>query len=163
MEKPKVYLETTVISYLTAWRSPQLMMAAHQEATRIWWDEERHHFDIFVSEAVIQEAALGDEDAARRRMEAMEGLPQLNISDESLKLANLLVQKMAMPETARMDALHIAIATVNGMDFLLTWNCRHIANATLRGLIASTCKSVGYEIPVICTPIELIEDQNNER
>ncbi len=158
---PKVYIETTIISYLTAWRSPQLIMAAQQEATRTWWDDERHNFDLFVSEAVLQEASAGDSAAAQRRLVVLREIAELQISDEARLLAKLLAEKTPLPESARIDALHIAISTIHGMDYLLTWNCRHIANATLRNKMAQICEKAGYEIPVICTPLELIEEHRN--
>jgi predicted nucleic acid-binding protein len=160
--KSKVYLETTIISYLTAWRSPQLVMAAHQESTRSWWDDERHSFDIYISEAVVQEASLGDPSAAQKRMEVLRDLAELQITDEARLLAKELVEKTPLPKTARVDALHIATATVHGMDYLLTWNCRHIANAVMRKSLAAICEAAGYEIPVICTPLELIEEQHRD-
>lgn len=115
--KPKVYLETTVISYLTSWRSPQLLMAAQQDATRNWWDEERNEFELFLSEAVIQEASSGDVSAAQRRIDVIAGIPELEITDETRDLAKLIIHQSALPEKARIDALHIAIATVHGMDY----------------------------------------------
>jgi len=160
--KPKVYLETTIISYLTAWRSTQLVTAAHQESTRSWWDDERHSFHLFVSEAVVQEASAGDPAAARKRLEILGDLSELEITDEARLLAKELIEKTPLPQTARVDALHIAIATVNGMDFLLTWNCRHIANAALRKSLTAICEAAGYEIPVICTPLELIEEDRDD-
>jgi hypothetical protein len=160
--KPTVYLETTIISYLTAWRSPQLVMAAQQEATRTWWDDERQNFDLFISEAVIQEASAGDPVAVQRRLDAMREIAELQISDEARELARNLIDNTPFPENAKVDALHIAIATTNGMDYLLTWNCRHIANATLRNTIAAICESAGYQMPVICTPLELIEEHEND-
>jgi predicted nucleic acid-binding protein len=160
--KPKVYLETTIISYLTAWRSPQLVMAAHQESTRNWWDDERHSFDLYISEAVLQEASLGDPTAVRRRLEILSDIPELQITDESRLLAKQLIEKSPLPKTARVDALHIATATVHGIDYLLTWNCRHIANAAMQKSLAVICDAAGYEIPVICTPLELIEEKRND-
>jgi predicted nucleic acid-binding protein len=161
--KPRVYLETTVISYLTAWRSPQLIMAAQQEATRSWWDEERHHFDLFVSGIVIQEAAAGDTEAARRRIDAIEGIPELQITDAARELARILISRRQLPEKAHLDALHIAVAAANGMDYLLTWNCRHIANATAQKAMRGICEETGCALPVICTPLELIEDMENDK
>ncbi|MBC7821186.1 MAG: type II toxin-antitoxin system VapC family toxin [Planctomycetaceae bacterium] len=158
----KVYIETTIISYLTAWRSPQLVMAANQETTRNWWDDERHHFDLFISEAVIQEASAGDPAAARRRLEVISELPELPITDEARVLAKELIEQTPLPEKASVDALHVATATVNGMDYLLTWNCRHIANATLRNAMADVCRVAGYEMPVICTPLELIQEHEHD-
>ena len=151
-----VYIETTIISYLTAWRSPQLVMAAHQETTRSWWDDERHNFDFYVSEAVIQEASAGDPAAAQRRLAAIQELSELPITEDARQLAKELIDLTPLPEKARVDAVHIATATVNGMDYLLTWNCRHIANATLRNSLEAICQSAGYEMPIICTPEELM-------
>lgn len=160
--KPSVYLETTVISYLTAWRSPRLIMAAHQEATREWWDNERQHFDLFVSEAVIQEASAGDSEAANRRLEAIEGIPELQITDKARDLAKILIDKSRLPNKASIDALHVSVATENGMDYLLTWNCRHIANATLQRSMRVICEDAGYLLPIICTPLELIKEYGND-
>src|SRR5207249_4227667 len=119
--KDKVYIETTIISYLTAWRSPQLIMAAQQEATRTWWDEEKNKFDVFISAAVIQEASGGDAVAAQRRLDAIKGIPELDITNNARDLAMQLVENTPLPKKAGVDALHIAIASVNGMDYLLTW------------------------------------------
>lgn len=137
-------------------------MAAHQEATRQWWDEERHHFDLFVSEVVIEEAAAGDPEAAQRRLDAIQGIPELQISNEGRDLAKSLIEHGKIPQQAILDALHIATATVNGMDFLLTWNCRHIANATLQNSMRSICEGSGYALPILCTPIELTEVPRDE-
>ena len=156
--KPTVYLETSIISYLTAWRSPRLITAAHQESTRNWWDVEREHFDLFVSEAVVQEASACDPDAAKRRLEAIKRLPELKITDEARELAKILFIRGHMPEKSKVDVLHIAIATVNGMDYILTWNCRHIANATFQRSMRMICEDVNYSLPVICTPLELLEE-----
>jgi hypothetical protein len=141
--KPKVYIETTIISYLTAWRSPQLVMAANQEMTRTWWDEERDRFELFISELVVQEASAGDPGAASRRLAVIGDLAALTITDEVVELAEELVNGTPLPAKARLDALHIAAATVNGMDYLLTWNCRHIANATLRNTMSDLCAAAG--------------------
>jgi len=156
--KAKVYIETTVVSYLTAWRSPQLMMAAHQEATRTWWDEQKDSFDVFISKAVIEEASAGDSDAAQRRLEVLKDIPELDITDEARDLAKMLIANTPLPAKAQIDALHIAVATVHGMDYLLTWNCRHIANATYRHPIDAVCESAGYQAPILCTPLELMEE-----
>ena len=155
--KPKVYLETTIVSYLTAWRSSEIVTAANQEATRKWWDEQKPEFDLFVSEAVFQEASAGDADAVRRRMEVLRNIAELGVTDAARDLARSLVAEVPLPTTAEIDALHIAVATVHGMDYLMTWNCRHIANATLRHRIESVCNVAGYVAPIICTPLELTE------
>jgi hypothetical protein len=133
-------------------------MAANQEATRSWWDTSRPNFDLFVSQVVVDEASSGDIEAARRRLTMIDGLPELDVSDEVEALAGHLLAGAALPEKAKVDALHIAVAAVHGMDYLLTWNCKHIANATKRPLIEAICRAAGYEPPVICTPLELMEE-----
>ena len=154
---PRVYLETTIVSYLTAWKSTELVMAANQEATRCWWEEHRAKYDLFVSEVVVREASAGDPDAAARRLAVLSNLPELAIIEEAIDLANALIRRAPLPEKAQLDALHIALSAVHGMDYLLTWNCRHIANATLRHGIEATCQECGFVSPVICTPLELME------
>ena len=152
--KPKVYLETSIPSYLTAWRSRDLIMAANQEITKEWW-ENRDQFELYISALVLQEAGAGDPDAAQKRLEQLDDIPELDITEEVEQLANILIQKVPLPAKARIDALHIAAAALNGMDYLLTWNCSHIANAVLRQKIEAVCRELGYEPPTICTPQEL--------
>ena len=130
-----VYLETTIPSYLTAWRSPELSMAAKQQTTRKWWDERREQFDLFISDAVLLEASGGDSDAAKRRLEMLNGIPVLTPKLESDELVVALIDRLALPDRAITDAVHIAICVVHGIDFLLTWNCTHIANATFQPII----------------------------
>ena len=151
-----VYLETTIPSYLTAWRSPDLVMAARQQLTREWWDNRRGDFELFISQLVLDEAGAGDRVAAARRLEAVEGLPLLGLQPDAQELAERLIRVLALPRRAAADAVHIALAVVNGMDYLLTWNCTHIANAVFRPIIESECRSLGYYVPVICTPEELL-------
>jgi len=156
--KLRVYLETTIPSYLTAWSSRDVVMAGHQQTTREWWETRRQDFDVFASQFVIDEATLGDSDAAKRFLEMLAGVPLLEPSDDVYQLADKLVNRVPLPAKAAADSLHIAIATVNGMDYLLTWNCAHIANAALRGSIEKVCRDAGYEPPVICTPEELLKE-----
>ncbi len=156
--KSSVYIETTIPSYLTAWRSPELIMAANQEATRSWWEVSRSHFELFISQVVLEEASAGDKEAAKRRLSYIEGLPELDVSTEAETLASRLLVESALPKKAETDALHIAVATVHGMEYLLTWNCRHIANAVMRPKIEEISRAAGYEPPVICTPLELMEE-----
>ncbi len=160
--KPRVYIETTVISYLTAWGSPHLMLAAQQETTRLWWGEQRDHYDLFISEVVLLEASAGDPSAAKFRLDALRGIPELEITDDIRDLAQSILKGSNLPEKAKLDALHIAIATMNGMDYLLTWNCRHIANATLQRTMRETCAALGLMLPVICTPTELVEVNDDD-
>ena len=156
--KVKIYLETTIASYLTARPSRGLIVAAHQQITQEWWETRQQKFDIFISELVVREAGAGDKVAARKRIEALDNIPLLGLNEEVLHLAHELVQGGPVPESAKEDALHIALATVHGMDYILTWNCRHIANAEMRTGVTSICISQGYETPVICTPEELMGD-----
>src|SRR5436305_10527930 len=152
--KPRVYLETTIASYLTAWPSRDLIVAAHQQITREWWEKRRQGFDLFISQFVIDEAGLGDPDAAQRRLETLVPLPILDASEDVFVLADELMKRVPLPAKAETDSLHIAISAVNGMDYLLTWNCTHIANAELRDDIEAVCRKSGLESPIICTPEE---------
>ncbi|NJO14243.1 MAG: type II toxin-antitoxin system VapC family toxin [Thioploca sp.] len=156
--KPKVYIETSIPSYLTARPSNDIRAMANQNVTLEWWENRRSRFDLFVSELVIAEISLGHPDAAKRRMEAIAGLPKLAVSEEVRLLASVLITEGSIPEKAEVDAYHIAVATVNGMEYLLTWNCTHIANAILRPKIEATCRKHGFEPPIICTPQELMGD-----
>jgi predicted nucleic acid-binding protein len=152
----RVYLETTVISYLTAWPSSDLIRSAHQQLTKDWWQNCLDRFDVFVSQAVMEEAARGDPDAAAERLEAIASFPLLQTTADVEALARILGKELRLPDRATTDALHIAISAVHGMEYLLTWNCRHIANATLRPSIERLCHDAGYAPPLICTPEELI-------
>jgi predicted nucleic acid-binding protein len=160
--KPKVYIETTIVSYLTAWPSPEIIMAANQELTREWWKTKRNGFDLFVSQVVLKEARAGDSDAAQRRLEELKDIPRLETTREAESLAAMLAAELQLPPKAGADALHIAISAVNGIDYLLTWNCAHIANATFRLQIEAVCRSAGYEPPVICTPLEMLERREDD-
>ena len=155
--KPKVYVETSIFSYLTARLSNDLRVAANQSITIEWWDTRQPNFELFVSELVTAEAHLGDPDLARRRLDAIGTLPRLDVNEKGRELARSLVSKGPLPDIAEMDAYHIAVAAVNGMEYLLTWNCTHIANAVLRPQIEEICRQQGSEPPVICTPQELME------
>jgi hypothetical protein len=155
--KPRVYLETTIVSYLTARPSRDLVMAANQATTTEWWTNRKDAFDLFVSQVVIKESSAGDKEAAERRSEVLKQFSRLDITAEVEALAGDLIAGVPLPPKAQADALHIAVATVNGMSYLLTWNCTHIANATLRSQIEAVCRAAGYEPPVICTPQEMLE------
>ncbi len=155
--QPKVYIETTILSYLTGLPSRDLIISAHQQIIREWW-QGRIRFDLYVSQIVVQEACGGDPEAAVLHRQALKEIHVLELSTEARTLAKQLVARVPLPERAAVDALHIAIAVVNGMDFLLTWNCTHIANAAMRQRIESVCRSMGYEPPIICTPEELMEE-----
>jgi predicted nucleic acid-binding protein len=155
--KQAVYIETTIVSYLTSLPSRDIVIAAHQQITREWW-QGCGKFEMYVSQLVIQEAGGGDPDAAKSRLKALEDINVLELGLEARSLANELVRQRAIPQKAALDAFHIAIAVVNGIDYLLTWNCTHIANASIRNKIERICRSERYDPPVICTPEELMEE-----
>ena len=154
----KVYVETSVISYLTSRLSRDLIVAGHQQITQEWWANQRDKFELFVSQTVLEESAGGDQEAAQQRLSAIETLPLLEIAEEAIALAKDLVRMGPLPETAEVDALHIAIAVTNRVDYLLTWNCKHLANAALRSRIERVCRARGYDPVIICTPEELLEE-----
>ena len=156
--KPKLYLETSVVSYLTARPSHDLIRAAHQQITRDWW-EARFEFDLYVSQFVIDEAKAGDPEAAARRLSALREVALLDVTDDARFLTHEILRLGGMPAKAHVDAAHVAVAAVHGLDLLLTWNCTHIANATMRGRVEAICRSAGFDPPVICTPTELREEK----
>ncbi len=155
--KPKVYLETSVISYLASRPSRDLVVAANQEVTRDWWKNAHERFDLFLSEIVLMEIRAGDAVAASERKRFVGKIPLLPLKTEARDLADLYMSAGVMPAKAATDALHIAMATVYGMDYVVTWNCTHIANALSQKAIARISLGNGYEPPVICTPLELME------
>lgn len=156
--KPKVYIETTIPSYLTARPSNDLRVAANQNTTIEWWETQRPCFELFISEFVTTEIIHGDSDVARKRLEIIADLPKLSINEKVRTLAKSLISDGAIPAKAEIDAFHIAVAAVNGIEYLLTWNCAHIANAIMRTKIEGVCRRQGFEPPIICTPQELMED-----
>lgn len=152
------YIETTIVSYLTARPSRDLVQRAHQRLTRKWWNTRRSNFELYVSPLVLQEAGGGHAAQARRRIAALRGIAVLGPTPEAVQLAAALVRQGPIPKKADVDAMHIAIAAVHGIEYLLTWNCTHIANAAMRSQIENICRATGYEPPVLCTPEELMED-----
>jgi predicted nucleic acid-binding protein len=152
--KPTVYVETTIPIYLTAWPSLDLVRAAHQQITREWWAR-RGGFELYASRLVVQECQAGDAQAAADRLAALAGIPLLEQEPEVAELAEALLRDVPLPAKAAADALHIATAAAHGMQYLLTWNCTHIANVALRPQIEAVCRAAGFEPPLICTPEEL--------
>lgn len=131
----RVYIETTVVSYLTARPSRDVVVAGHQQVTHEWWDTRRQSYDLCVSQLVLQESAAGDPQAAQDRLAVLQAMTLLETTPEALALAKELIRAGALPDKAGDDALHIAVAATQGVRYLLTWNCRHLANATMRPLI----------------------------
>ncbi len=153
--KPKVYIETSVISYYTSRPSRDLVIAARQEITRGRWERILAEFDCYASVLVVQEAGGGDPQAALARSEAIGGLPVLQLDEAAEILAASLVSDGPIPDTEPEDALHIALAAYGGMDYLLTWNFSHIHNAQMELAIRRIVEQHGYQCPVICSPDEL--------
>ena len=153
--KPTVYLETSFLSFLTARPTRDVQISAMIQTSKDWWENERGSFDLFVSDLVGVEALAGDTEAAQRRREVLKTIPALQVDADARSLSKFFLACMALPANAADDALHIAIATVNQLDYLLTWNCRHIANAVLRPKLEGLCLASGHHCPVICTPPQL--------
>ena len=154
----RIYIETTIPSYLTARPSRDIVQAARQQLTREWWDVERRNYDLCISQIVLDEAAAGDAEAAQRRMAVIAHLPLLDLTVEVDGLAEQIMQSGLLSASASRDAVHIAVPAVHQVHFLLTWNCRHIANATIFRDLQHIILDAGYDVPVICTPDELLGD-----
>ena len=156
MNKQKVYLETSFISYLAFKPSRDLVIAAHQQVTQDWWESRQKHFELYISQLVYEEAGKGNPEIAKKRLDIITEIPILELNKDINNLAKNIVQSKILPSKYIEDAIHIAIATIHGMDYLLTWNCKHIANASIRNLIENICRKNEYQSPIICTPEELM-------
>lgn len=154
--KSKVYIETSVVSYLTARPSKDLVMAANQLLTLEWWEQRSSDFDLFISELVVREASAGDPQATQLRLQILASITPLTLTPEANLLAAEVLKKRHMPPKAAADALHLTIASVHKIDYLLTWNCKHLANVEIQRDVARLLRANGYEPPVICTPYSLM-------
>ena len=154
--KPKLYLETTIPSFLTARPSRDVVIAGQQQATRDWWSERRQRYELYVSAFVLDEVSQGNTEMAAARLQVLKECRVLAYTAEAEELTRALLASRLIPAKAAADAAHIAVASVHGMDFLLTWNCRHIANAAIVEKLRAVCVREGYAGPVICTPHELM-------
>lgn len=153
-----VYIETSILGYLTARLSRDLIVAANIEITREWWETRRNDFQLYSSQAVVKETSQGDAAIAAQRLEIIRDLALLDLNQFVLNLAEEFLRRSDLPAKADIDAVHIAAATVHGMDYLLTWNCKHIANAQIQRKLAVISFDLGYELPILCTPYELLGD-----
>ncbi len=154
---PRLYLETTIPSYLVARRSRDLRLAADQETTQQWWESERHDYDLFISQSVVFEVSRGDVNFAATRLDRLRGIPLVPRTPEASTLITHLLTSGIIPAVAEVDAVHIGLAAAHRMDFLLTWNCRHINNHHIRARIERACVAFGLACPDICTPAELMK------
>ena len=155
--KESLYLETTVVSYYTSKLSRDVVILAHQQITREWWPRAVTRFDVFISEIVVEEASLGDPEAAKRRLDELKDFPLLELNDRVEEMAGIYIETLLIPETALRDATHLAVACIHNIDYLATWNCAHIANGEVIKKLMKINESFGIHTPIICTPEELME------
>lgn len=155
MDKPSVYIETSIVSYLAADPSRHPVTLRNQQLTHAWWNTRRDEYELFTSDYVIDEVTQGDIAMARRRLALLDGIPFLAWSTAVDDLARALRREVPLPKQAETDAFHIAFATVHAMSYLLTWDSRHIANARLRSRIERSCMVRGYRSPRLYTPLEI--------
>ena len=153
--KSTVYIETTIPSYLTARPSRDLIVAGRQELTRLWWETRRDKFSLCISDFVIEEATRGHPEAARKRLEVLAEVPLLEIDNEVVGLTKTILESGLIPNKAAADAGHVAVASRHGVDYMITWNCTHLANAEILRYINYVVSEAGYFLPTICTPDEL--------
>ena len=155
-----VYIETSVVSYLRQRPSAQVVMAAHQLLTHKWWDTERTNYELVVSQYVLDEASAGNPTLAAERLQLLDGIPLLPDAPEITRIADEIMSRAILPAKAQVDALHIATVAHHRIQYLLTWNCKHIANAKILPRIHQVLTDAGVPIPVICTPEELLGDDS---
>ena len=153
-----VYIETSIIGYLTVRSSNNLILMANREMTIDWWEKRRSQFILYISQVVLDEVAEGDAEIATKRLEILRDFPLLGLNLTVENLAKQFLTLSNLPPKAANDALHIALATVYGLDYLLTWNCKHIANAQIQKKLGQISQESGYSLPTICTPFELMGD-----
>jgi len=157
-----VYIETSIVSYLRQRPSSQVVMAARQLLTHKWWDVERGNYELVTSQYVIDEASDGDPVLAAERLESLDGIPLLPLDPRIGVIASEIMSRAILPPKASVDALHIAIVAHHEIQYLLTWNCKHIANAKLLPRIHGALADLGCPIPIICTPEEMVDDDSEE-
>lgn len=155
--KQKVYIETSVISYLTALPSRDIVIAGHQQTTYEWWNNSKPNFDSYISQFVIYEISAGDKLASLRRLDVIRDLKELQVNHEIEKLGNIYLKSFNIPEKSKLDAFHLAVAVWYNIDYLLSWNCKHIANAVVNRKLIEINNKMGLNSPILCTPLELNE------
>lgn len=154
----RIYIESTIPSYFVARPARDILQAARQQLTRDWWDIERAKHELFTSQVVLDEIASGEAAMARQRLAVVTGITLLRSTDEAEALTQRILASGLLPTDADRDAAHIALATVHEMDILLSWNCRHIANAAIQARLRRLAEKLGFALPVLCTPEELTGD-----
>ena len=156
-KKPTVYVETTVIGHLVGRMLADPVVAGRQTVTRQWWPMAIIKYRFFVSKVVADECAAGDPDAAKERLDILDSLEFIATSPAVDALAHKLIERSAVPKSEPRDAIHISLAAVNGLEYLVSWNFKHIVNPTTRVAIERVCRGAGFVPPIICTPDELME------
>jgi len=151
-----IYIETSILGHLTARPTDNLILAANIKITQDWWDEYSSSLVLYTSEIVEDEASKGDTAIAERRLNILESLIFLDLTEEAIELAQEFLQQSNLPPKASNDALHMALATVYGLDYLLTWNCKHMANAQIQRKLSQISVELGYKLPFVCTPYEFM-------
>jgi hypothetical protein len=156
-----VYIETSIVSYLRQRPSSQIIAAARQVLTHRWWDHESNNYELVISQYILDEAAEGDPELSLERLNALNGIPLLKLDPKIANIATEIMSRSVLPEKAQVDALHIAVASYHKIDYLLTWNCKHIANAKILPRIHKVLSDLDCKIPMICTPEEMLGDDSN--
>ena len=158
----RIYVESSIPSYVVARPSRDLLQAARQQITQDWWDFKRTSHELFIPQVVLDEIAVGEAVMAELRQRTVRGLPLLELHEDVKDVARKVLTSGLLPRTADRDATHIALATIHEMDILLSWNCRHIANAAIQTRLRRLIETAGFDLPVICTPEELMANENEE-
>ena len=158
----RIYIESTIPSYVVARPARALLQAARQQLTKDWWDLKREKHELFTSQVVLDEIAFGEKAMAQLRLELLQGVPSLPLTDDVKDFARKVQTSWLLPATADRDATHIALASAYEMDILLSWNCRHIANAMIQARLRRLADDAGFTLPVLCTPEELLENDNEQ-
>ena len=158
--KRKIYIETSVVSYLVADMSENIRVSGHQLATHDFW-KSLPEYNVFISDTVVEEASRGDEGKVQKRLWTIRDFPVLEIDAKTQELAIKLVREKAIPEKCPEDALHIAVAATNNIEFILTWNFKHINNPFMMRKISDTVTTAGYSMPIICSPEEFMEAEHD--
>jgi len=161
--RPTVYLDTTIPTYFAASMSADISRARMQRITRIWWTRYRRHCDVFISDLLLAEARDGSEYAARKRLAALDSIDAACLSERSEALFQSLLADGLIPDIAHADAEHISYAATNSIRFLLTWNCKHLANRMIFRRVTQRCESLGFYCPQVCTPETMIRVCVDER
>lgn len=157
----RIYIESTIPSYLVARPARDLLQAARQQLTKDWWEFNRASHELFTSQVVLDEIAVGEPAMAQLRLESLQTAPLLPVTEEVRELARKVLTSGLLPITADRDAMHIALASAYNLDILLSWNCRHIANAAIQSRLRRLVESADFELPVICTPEEMMNNEND--